>query len=92
MVCECILVLCKKKEISWQAAKAMMSEPGFLRSLMEMDCDAIGANQVKTVKGRLSTVSVTIMKKLALLSMLSAALISLRTPFRRLSEEPWDQP
>uniref|UniRef100_A0A3Q3DBI2 Dynein axonemal heavy chain 10 n=1 Tax=Hippocampus comes TaxID=109280 RepID=A0A3Q3DBI2_HIPCM len=50
VVCECILVLCKKKEISWQAAKAMMSEPGFLRSLMEMDCDAIGPNQVKTVK------------------------------------------
>ncbi|XP_061762564.1 dynein axonemal heavy chain 10-like [Nerophis ophidion] len=51
VVCECILVLCKKKEINWQAAKAMMSDPGFLRSLMEMDCDSIGPNQVKTVKG-----------------------------------------
>ncbi|XP_019715984.1 dynein heavy chain 10, axonemal-like [Hippocampus comes] len=60
VVCECILVLCKKKEISWQAAKAMMSEPGFLRSLMEMDCDAIGPNQVKTVKGFLKNLGTSL--------------------------------
>nr|XP_057927446.1 dynein axonemal heavy chain 10-like isoform X3 [Doryrhamphus excisus] len=60
VVCECILVLCKKKEINWQAAKAMMSDPGFLRSLMEMDCDAIGSQQVKTVKGFLKNLSTTL--------------------------------
>ncbi|XP_061673976.1 dynein axonemal heavy chain 10-like [Syngnathoides biaculeatus] len=60
VVCECILVLCKKKEISWQAAKAMMSDPGFLRSLMEMDCDAIGPNQVKTVKGFLKALGTSL--------------------------------
>ncbi|XP_019718448.1 dynein heavy chain 10, axonemal-like [Hippocampus comes] len=60
VVCECILVLCKKKEISWQAAKAMMSDPGFLRSLMEMDCDAIGPNQVKTVKGFLKNLGTSL--------------------------------
>uniref|UniRef100_A0AAV2KWR9 AAA+ ATPase domain-containing protein n=1 Tax=Knipowitschia caucasica TaxID=637954 RepID=A0AAV2KWR9_KNICA len=51
VVCECILVLRGHKEISWQAAKGMMSEANFLRSLMEMDCDAIGHSQVSTVKG-----------------------------------------
>nr|XP_057927697.1 dynein axonemal heavy chain 10-like isoform X1 [Doryrhamphus excisus] len=60
VVCECILVLCKKKEINWQAAKGMMSDPGFLRSLMEMDCDAIGSQQVKTVKGFLKNLSTTL--------------------------------
>uniref|UniRef100_A0A669FBB8 Dynein axonemal heavy chain 10 n=1 Tax=Oreochromis niloticus TaxID=8128 RepID=A0A669FBB8_ORENI len=53
VVCECILVLRGYKEISWQSAKGMMSEPNFLRSLMEMDCDAITNNQVRTVKGYL---------------------------------------
>nr|XP_061842332.1 dynein axonemal heavy chain 10-like isoform X1 [Nerophis lumbriciformis] len=60
VVCECILVLCKKKEINWQAAKAMMSDPGFLRSLMEMDCDAIGPNQVKTVRGFLKNLGTSL--------------------------------
>uniref|UniRef100_A0A3Q1G9E8 Dynein axonemal heavy chain 10 n=1 Tax=Acanthochromis polyacanthus TaxID=80966 RepID=A0A3Q1G9E8_9TELE len=50
VVCECILVLRGYKEISWQSAKGMMSEANFLRSLMEMDCDSINNNQVRTVK------------------------------------------
>lgn len=53
VVCECILVLRGNKEISWQSAKGMMSEANFLRSLMEMDCDAITNNQVRTVRGYL---------------------------------------
>ncbi|XP_035496799.2 dynein axonemal heavy chain 10-like [Scophthalmus maximus] len=51
VVCECILVLRGYKEITWQSAKGMMSEANFLRSLMEMDCDSISNNQVRTVKG-----------------------------------------
>lgn len=35
------------KEISWKSAKGMMSEGNFLKSLMEMDVDAITQNQVK---------------------------------------------
>jgi len=52
VVCECILVIRGYKEISWKSAKGMMSEGNFLRSLMEMDCDSIIASQVKTVKGK----------------------------------------
>ncbi|XP_033947329.1 dynein axonemal heavy chain 10 [Pseudochaenichthys georgianus] len=51
VICECILVMRGYKEISWQSAKGMMSEGGFLRSLMELDCDSISNNQVMTVKG-----------------------------------------
>ncbi|XP_029296329.1 dynein heavy chain 10, axonemal [Cottoperca gobio] len=51
VVCECIMVLRGYKEISWQSAKGMMSEANFLHSLMEMDCDSIHNNQVRTVKG-----------------------------------------
>lgn len=51
-VCECILVLRGHKEINWQAAKGMMSEANFLRSLMEMDCDNITNNQVSSVKSK----------------------------------------
>ena len=54
VVCECILVMRGYKEISWQSAKGMMSDPNFLRSLMEMDCDSINNNQVRTVKGKLA--------------------------------------
>lgn len=51
-VCECILVLRGHKEINWQAAKGMMSEANFLRSLMEIDCDNITNNQVSNVKSK----------------------------------------
>lgn len=63
-VCECILTLRGHKESSWQAAKAMMSEANFLRSLMEMDCDAITNNQVSSVKSKSSSIGVKIRWKL----------------------------
>lgn len=59
VVCECILVMRGVKEISWQSAKGMMSEANFLRSLMEMDCDSINNNQVRTVKGFLKNLHTT---------------------------------
>lgn len=45
-VCECIVIIKGLKEISWQSSKSMMSEGGFLKSLMEMNCDAITQKQV----------------------------------------------
>ncbi|XP_072908128.1 dynein axonemal heavy chain 10 [Hemitrygon akajei] len=56
-VCECILVMRGYKEINWKSAKGMMSEANFLKNLMEMDCDAIGQAQVKTVKGFLKNLN-----------------------------------
>ncbi|XP_044053526.1 dynein axonemal heavy chain 10 isoform X1 [Siniperca chuatsi] len=59
VICECILVMRGYREISWQSAKGMMSEANFLRSLMEMDCDSINNNQVRTVKGFLKNLQTT---------------------------------
>ncbi|KAL0979348.1 hypothetical protein UPYG_G00183960 [Umbra pygmaea] len=57
VVCECILVMRGQKDISWKSAKAMMSEANFLRSLMDMNPDAIHSSQVKTVKGFLKNLN-----------------------------------
>ena len=48
-VSECIVVLRGIKEISWKAAKGMMSEANFLKGLMEMDVDGITPAQVTTI-------------------------------------------
>jgi dynein heavy chain len=50
-VCECILIMKGYKEINWKTAKGMMSDPNFLRSLMEIDFDSISQSQVKNIKG-----------------------------------------
>uniref|UniRef100_A0A8C9TU55 Dynein axonemal heavy chain 10 n=1 Tax=Scleropages formosus TaxID=113540 RepID=A0A8C9TU55_SCLFO len=57
VVCECILVIRGYKEISWKAAKGMMSEANFLRTLMDMDCDTISGKQVQTVRGFLKNLN-----------------------------------
>ncbi|KAG9487629.1 hypothetical protein GDO78_007442 [Eleutherodactylus coqui] len=59
VVCECILVMRGYKEISWKSAKGMMSEPNFLKILMEIDFDAITQSQVKTVRGFLKNLNAT---------------------------------
>lgn len=50
-VCECILIMKGYKELNWKTAKGMMSDPNFLRSLMEIDFDSITQGQVKNIKG-----------------------------------------
>ncbi|XP_014674920.1 PREDICTED: dynein heavy chain 10, axonemal-like [Priapulus caudatus] len=59
-VCECIVVMRGSKDISWKSAKAMMSEANFLKSLMEMDVDAITTSQTKTIKNLLGTMEATL--------------------------------
>ncbi|XP_054939143.1 dynein axonemal heavy chain 10-like isoform X1 [Physeter macrocephalus] len=58
-VCECILILKGHKELNWKTAKGMMSDPNFLRSLMEIDFDSITQSQVKNIRGLLKTLSTT---------------------------------
>ncbi|XP_055461995.1 dynein axonemal heavy chain 10 [Psammomys obesus] len=59
-VCECILIIKGYKELNWKTAKGMMSDPNFLRSLMELDFDSITQGQVKNIKGLLKTLNTTI--------------------------------
>lgn len=54
IVCECLVILRGIKEVSWKSAKGMMADPNFLRSLQEMNCDAITQTQVKAVKAHMS--------------------------------------
>ncbi|XP_078523750.1 dynein axonemal heavy chain 10 isoform X2 [Lissotriton helveticus] len=60
IVCECILVMRGYKEINWKAAKGMMSDPNFLKSLMDIDFDSISQSQVKTVRGFLKTLNTSL--------------------------------
>uniref|UniRef100_A0A8D1JU08 AAA+ ATPase domain-containing protein n=1 Tax=Sus scrofa TaxID=9823 RepID=A0A8D1JU08_PIG len=58
-VCECILIMKGYKELNWKTAKGMMSDPNFLRSLMEIDFDSITQGQVKNIRGLLKTLNTT---------------------------------
>ncbi|XP_051831868.1 dynein axonemal heavy chain 10 [Antechinus flavipes] len=58
-VCECILIIKGYKELNWKAAKGMMSDPNFLRSLMDMDFDSISQSQVKNIRGLLKNLNTT---------------------------------
>lgn len=56
-VCECILIMKGYRELNWKTAKGMMSDPNFLRSLMEMDFDSITQSQVKNTRGECGRVT-----------------------------------
>ncbi|XP_038229191.1 dynein axonemal heavy chain 10 [Dermochelys coriacea] len=58
-VCECILIMRGYKELNWKMAKGMMSDPNFLRSLMEIDFDGITQTQVKSVRALLKNLNTT---------------------------------
>ena len=42
---ECVCILKNVKDVSWKGAKAMMTDPQFLRSLIEFDKDGITDRQ-----------------------------------------------
>ncbi|KAM9056172.1 dynein axonemal heavy chain 10 isoform 4-T4 [Megaptera novaeangliae] len=58
-VCECILIMKGYKDLNWKTAKGMMSDPNFLRSLMEIDFDSVTQSQVKNIRGLLKTLNTT---------------------------------
>lgn len=49
-MCECVVILKNLKDVSWAGAKSMMTDPGFLKSLVEFDKDGLTEKQVKHVK------------------------------------------
>ncbi|KAJ3336288.1 Dynein heavy chain 10, axonemal, partial [Gonapodya sp. JEL0774] len=59
-VLECVCVIKGIKDTSWKSAKAMMSAIDFKASLQSLDVDNISANQIKTVKGVLKEMDVTL--------------------------------
>ncbi|NWH62016.1 DYH10 protein, partial [Geococcyx californianus] len=59
-ILDCILIIRGYKELNWKTAKGMMSEPNFLRSLMEIDFDGITNSQVKSVRALLKRLNITV--------------------------------
>lgn len=53
VVCECVAIIKGAKEISWKTAKVMMGEGNFLKSLQEMNCDAITQKQITSVRAHM---------------------------------------
>ncbi|KAM0726763.1 Dynein axonemal heavy chain 10 [Formica fusca] len=53
IVSECVAMLRGVKDVSWKGAKGMMSDPGFLRSLQEMNCEQITLKQQQAVRTHL---------------------------------------
>lgn len=53
IVSECVAMLRGVKDVSWKGAKGMMSDPGFVRSLQEMNCDQITWKQQQAVRAHL---------------------------------------
>ncbi|XP_012272400.1 dynein heavy chain 10, axonemal [Orussus abietinus] len=53
IVSECVAIIRGVKDISWKGAKGMMSDPSFLRSLQEMNCDLITLKQQQMVRAHL---------------------------------------
>ncbi|KAJ3349859.1 Dynein heavy chain 10, axonemal [Entophlyctis luteolus] len=59
-VCECICFIKGIKDVSWKSAKTMMSQADFKSSLSTLDVDAISSNQIKSVKGILREMDVSV--------------------------------
>ncbi|XP_050455387.1 dynein axonemal heavy chain 10 [Cataglyphis hispanica] len=53
IVSECVAMLRGVKDVSWKTAKGMMSDPGFLKSLQEMNVDQITLKQQQAVRTHL---------------------------------------
>ncbi|KAJ3097104.1 Dynein heavy chain 10, axonemal [Phlyctochytrium planicorne] len=59
-VCECICVIKGIKDVSWKSAKTMMSQTDFKSSLSTLDVDGISSAQIKSVKGILREMDVSV--------------------------------
>ncbi|KAJ3114591.1 Dynein heavy chain 10, axonemal [Phlyctochytrium bullatum] len=59
-VCECVCVIKGIKDVSWKSAKTMMSQTDFKSSLSLLDVDSISSAQIKSVKGILREMDVSV--------------------------------
>lgn len=73
------------KELNWKTAKGMMSDPNFLRSLMEIDFDSISQSQVKNIKGEWGGWGVTIALEMELAFQFPLVLQGQRRPLAHCS-------
>lgn len=65
VVCECVAILKGYKEINWKSAKGMMSDVSFLKSLMEMDCEALTGKQINACRAHMKNSNLDDMEKIS---------------------------
>ncbi|KAI8122976.1 axonemal, Dynein heavy chain 10 [Lucilia cuprina] len=65
VVCECVVILKGIKEINWKSAKGMMSDVSFLKSLMEMDCEALTGKQINQCRNHMKSQNLDEMEKIS---------------------------
>lgn len=65
IVAECVAILKGYKEINWKSAKGMMSDVSFLKSLMEMDCEALTGKQINACRAHMKTQNLDDMEKIS---------------------------
>ncbi|XP_037820573.1 dynein heavy chain 10, axonemal isoform X1 [Lucilia sericata] len=65
VVCECVAILKGMKEINWKSAKGMMSDVSFLKSLMEMDCEALTGKQINQCRNHMKSQNLDEMEKIS---------------------------
>lgn len=53
IVCECFVIIKGIRDITWRTVRSLMSEEGFFKSLMEMNCDLITSKQLLHCKNHL---------------------------------------
>uniref|UniRef100_A0A1A9ZFQ2 AAA+ ATPase domain-containing protein n=1 Tax=Glossina pallidipes TaxID=7398 RepID=A0A1A9ZFQ2_GLOPL len=65
VVCECVAILKGYREINWKTAKGMMADVAFLKSLMEMDCEALTAKQINNCRAHMKSSNLDEMEKIS---------------------------
>jgi len=73
-VASCVAIIKGVDDLSWEGARAMMGERGFLRSLVELDKDALSERQIEQVKAYFQTPNFTA-NDLMMISTASAGLL-----------------
>jgi dynein heavy chain len=53
LVCECVGIIRGYKEISWEVAKGMMTDPNFVHMLQETNCDLITGTQFRAIRAHM---------------------------------------
>jgi dynein heavy chain len=56
VVCECVAIISGYKEIDWNVAKGMMTDPNFLQTLQETNCDLITGAQIRAIKAHMKVI------------------------------------
>ncbi|PNF33091.1 Dynein heavy chain 10, axonemal [Cryptotermes secundus] len=57
VVCECVAIIGGCKDVSWEVAKGMMTDPNFLQTLQETNCDSITGAQFRAIRAHMKKLS-----------------------------------